>query len=98
MQTKTFKYTTKEKYQDFILNNANRNNELGIDPSESMYSQPGIMELAFKRKFPLPSWDNDKALPTVEVLLHFFCDYEEYETCQNIINVWPELIRDENKK
>ncbi len=95
--TKTFKYTTKEKYQDFVLNNANHNEELGIDPLDSLYSQPSIMALATKRLLP-HKWNMDKALPTVEVLLHFFCDYEEYETCQSIINNWPELIREENKK
>jgi len=95
--TKSFKYTTKEKYQDFLLNNANHNDELGIDPLDAIYSQPDIMALATKRILP-NKWDLDKALPTVEVLLHFFCDYEEYETCQSVINIWPELIREENKK
>ena len=90
--TKAFTYTTEESYNEFVLNMANNQD----DPINTIKQQSGLMRMLDSRYFP-KGWNEEKALPTVEVMLNYLEQHEEYELCQSIINVWPELIQTENK-
>jgi hypothetical protein len=83
--TKEFKYTTEEHYLDFVL----KCSEEDDAPSKLIGNQT-IIHILADRKLP-ESWNQEKALMEVETLLHYFCDVEEYEMCQLIIDNWPEL-------
>ena len=85
--TKTFKYTNEETYNDFVLNLTT--NIIDEDPIPSVM-QPGIIALTSGRILP-KGWSEDKALKTTECILYLLEDHEEYETCQAIIEAWPEL-------
>ena len=87
--TKTFKYTDEETYNDFVLNLTT--NIIDEDPIPSVM-QPVIIALTSGRILP-KGWSEDKALKTTECILYLLEDYEEYETCQAIIETWPELKR-----
>jgi len=84
--TKTFKYTTQEHYLDFVLKCANDEE----DATQKLMNHDTVMLILQQRILP-EEWDTERALPEVETMLHYFCDVEEYELCQSIINVWPEL-------
>jgi len=83
---KSFKYTTEEHYLDFVLK-CNNEEE---DATEKLMNHDTVMLLLQERILP-EGWDEERALPEVEVMLYYFCDMEEYELCQQIINTWPEL-------
>jgi len=84
--TKHFKYTTEDHYLDFVLKCANDED----DATEKLMKHDTVHLLLTQRILP-EDWDEERALPEVEVMLHYFCEMEEYELCQSIINVWPEL-------
>ena len=84
--TKTFKYTTQEHYLDFVLKCANDED----DATEKLMNHDTVMLILQQRILP-EEWDEERALPEVEVMFHYFCEMEEYELCQSIIDVWPEL-------
>jgi len=84
--TKEFKYTTQEHYLDFVLKCENDEE----DATQKLMNHDTVMLILQQRILP-EDWAIERALPEVETMLHYFCDVEEYELCQTIINVWPEL-------
>jgi hypothetical protein len=86
---KSFKYTTEEHYVEFVLKCTNDEE----DATAKLMNHNTVMLILQERILP-EDWDEERALPEVEVMLHYFCDVEEYELCQQIINNWPELKND----
>lgn len=80
-----FKYVSEERYQQFIQNLYQIEN-----PVNEITDQFNLMRILDSRLLP-HGWTEEKALPTVETLLHFFIEEEQYEHCQSIIEAWPEL-------
>jgi len=80
-----FKYISEQKYQEFI-----QNLYLIEEPVNEITDQFNLMRILDSRILP-KGWTEEKALPTVEAILHFFVEEEQYEHCQSIINAWPEL-------
>lgn len=87
MQT-AFKYTTEEKFKNFYENI--HTDLIDQDPIEQIKQTEGLSTMLSIRYKPT-SWSQEKALSIMECLLYLFEDYEEYETCQSIIEAWPEL-------
>ena len=84
----TFKFTTKERYQNFYDNL--HEDLIDQDPIEQILQTEGLSTMLETRYKP-KGWTNEKALSIMECLLYLFQDYEKYETCQTIIDSWPEL-------
>tara|TARA_R100000005_G_C4952313_1_gene172280 strand:- start:546 stop:821 length:276 start_codon:yes stop_codon:yes gene_type:complete len=84
----TFKFTTKEKYENFY-NNLHED-LIDQDPIEQIMQTEGLATMISTRYKP-KNWSNEKALKIMECLLYLFQDYEKYEECQSIIEAWPEL-------
>lgn len=83
----TFKYTTKKWYEHFYNS---LHQSLDRDPIKHLEQSPEISTMLSHRFIPKGS--NEKnALEIMECLLYIFEEYEKYETCQSIINTWPEL-------
>ena len=87
MQT-SFKFTTKERYENFY-NNLHAD-LIDTDPIEQIEQTPGLSTMLSIRYIP-NGWTEEKAFKVIECLLYLFEDYEKYETCQSIIEAWPEL-------
>jgi hypothetical protein len=83
--TKEFKYTNEEHYLDFVLKCSEEE-----DAASKLMGNQTLLHILVDRKLP-EQWNEEKALIEVETLLHYFCDVEEYEMCQLIIDTWPEL-------
>lgn len=83
-----FKFTTKERYENFY-NNLHQD-LIDQDPIEQIEQTPGLSSMISSRYIP-EGWSQEKAFKVMECLLYLFQDYEKYETCQSIINTWPEL-------
>jgi len=90
--TKTFKYTTEDKFNEFY---ENVHSNIDTNPIEQIYETEQL-NLMITMRYKPDSWTDERALSVIENLLYLFEDYEEYETCQTIVNSWPELIRNEN--
>jgi hypothetical protein len=84
----TFKFTTKEKYENFY-NNLHED-LIDQDPIDQILQTEGLSTMISTRYKP-KNWSIEKALKIMECLLYLFQDYEQYEQCQSIINAWPEL-------
>ena len=86
--TKTFKYTTEEKFNEFYQNI--HANLIDTNPIDQIFETDQLNTMITMRYKP-KSWSDDRALSVMENLLYLFEDYEEYESCQSIIDAWPEL-------
>lgn len=86
--TSTFKFTTKERYENFY-NNLHED-LTDKDPIEQILQTEGLATMISIRYKP-NGWSTDKALKIMECMLYLFQDYEKYEECHSIITAWPEL-------
>lgn len=81
----TFKFITNERYQKFLQ---------ALDEiectTETIKKDKHFMSILSDAYVPSDT-TVEKLLPKVEGFLHLFCDEEEYEICQTIIDAWPQL-------
>ena len=76
-------YITEEKVVEFI-------NGMDEVTTESILGDESIVHLLTGR-VPQQIKDQDNPIGTIESFLQLFIDREEYEVCQQLIDVHPEL-------
>lgn len=76
-------YITEEKVVEFI-------NGMDEVTTESILGDESIVHL-LSGSVPQQIKDQDNPLGTIESFLQLFIDREEYEVCQQLIDVHPEL-------
>ena len=76
-------YITEEKVVEFI-------NGMHEVTTESILGDESIVHL-LSGSVPQQIQDQDNPLGTIESFLQLFIDREEYEVCQQLIDVHPEL-------
>ena len=79
-------YITEEKVVEFI-------NGMDEVTTESILGDESIVHL-LSGSVPQQIKDQDNPLGTIESFLQLFIDREEYEVCQQLIDVHPELQHD----
>ena len=81
-------YITEEAVAEFIE---------GMDEvtTESILGDESIVEL-LTGSIPQQIIDQENPLGTMESFLELFIDREEYEVCQQLIDVHPQLLRTES--
>tara|TARA_R110000822_G_scaffold180973_1_gene320664 strand:- start:27 stop:299 length:273 start_codon:yes stop_codon:yes gene_type:complete len=79
-------YITEEKVVEFI-------NGMDEVTTESILGDESIVHL-LSGSVPQKIKDQDNPLGTIESFLQLFIDREEYEVCQQLIDVHPELQHD----
>ncbi len=84
MANKTFKYINKENYLEFVL---------GMSDKIDQVMEDKVIQDFFQRNDSAldPNRTPEDTLKLAESFLHLMVDYEEYETCQVIIDNYPEL-------
>ena len=81
----SFKFIDNKQYQMFL----SALDEIECT-TESIKQDKDFMQILNNGHVPSDT-TKEKILPRIEGFLHWFCDNEEYETCQSIINAWPQL-------
>jgi len=81
-----FKYTSKDKVENFIFN-LHENEDCNC-PIEFLKGNKELMRLTYSRDTMYPL---EQVLGIVETFLHLFENSEDYEICAIIIKTWPEL-------